>query len=281
MSHLATIFHVMIASPADVPEARDAVHTALTRWNEANTAARNVALVPLRWETTAVPMLGDHPQALINQQLVEKADIVFALFGSRLGSATPSAASGTAEEIEEAQRAGKPVHLYFSTAPHPYDVDASQLQSLQEFKTELESRGLYGTFFSAEELSAHVWQAIEHDLQTLEATAPAGHAQQSGVDLLAQPGEERLPKTDSRGRTRYQTRRWVELHNRGGVDAMDLTVEPAEEGIFIAGPDRPTVIHAGQSRRFPLALAMGSGDPTIIVRWMEQGEPKEQTFHVG
>lgn len=281
MSHLATVFHIMIASPADVPEARDAVHTALTRWNEANTATRNVVLVPLRWETTAVPMLGNHPQALINQQLVEKADIVFALFGSRLGSATPSAVSGTVEEIEEAQGAGKPVHLYFSTAPHPYGVDPSQLQSLQDFKSELQSRGLYGTFFSAEELSAHVWQAIEHDLQILVDTAPTPEVQQSGVDLLAQPGEERLPKTDSRGRTRYQTKRWVELHNRGSADAVDLTVEPAEEGIFIIGPGRPTVIHAGQSRRFPLELAMGSGDPVIIVRWTEQGEPKEQRFHVG
>lgn len=281
MAHFATVLQVMIASPADVSDARNAVHNALTRWNEANSLNRHVVLVPLRWETSTVPMLGDHPQAIINKQLVDKADIVFALFGSKLGSATPTAPSGTAEELKEATQAGKPVHLYFSTAPHAYDVDPAQLQALNDFKKELETRGLYGTFSSAEELFAHVWQAIEHDLESLDATAVPPTEDASKVDFLAQPGEERLPRTDSRGRVTHQTRRWVELHNRGSADAHDVLVESASEGVFLFGAENPTVIHAGQTRRFPLEMALSSEAPVIKVQWKEAGETEERMFHVG
>jgi hypothetical protein len=62
----------------------------------------------------SVPLLGGHPQRLINAQGVDDSDILFALFalfGSRLGSPTPDAVSGTVEEIERAVEQGKPIHL--------------------------------------------------------------------------------------------------------------------------------------------------------------------------
>lgn len=279
MSHPATAVYVMIASPSDVPDAREAVHRALSRWNEANTQARNIALIPLRWETSAVPMLGASPQAIINKQLVDKADIVIALFGSRLGSVTPDAASGTAEEIALAESAGKPIHLYFSTAPRPHDVEPEQLIALRDFKGELEKRGLYGTFNSPEELSAHVWQAIDHDVHSLDLTAPIAQAAPRGVSFFAQPGMERLPETDSKGRIKYRTRRWVELTNRGDVDAEQVTFT-ASEGVFLANGE-PTVIHAGQTRRIPMELSFtAASDIVFTVHWVE-GEEKSAVFHVG
>ncbi|PZT89365.1 MAG: DUF4062 domain-containing protein [Gordonia sp. (in: high G+C Gram-positive bacteria)] len=281
MPNHVTALQVMIASPSDVLEAREAVYTALSRWNEANTSSRKIALIASRWETGAVPMLGDHPQALINKQLVAKADIVIALFGSRMGQATPSAVSGTAEEIAEAEAAGKPVHLYFSTAPHANDVDPAQLQALRKFKEAIEERGLYGTFNSVEELTAHVWQAIEHDLHRLELTADEDPKPFTGVDFMAQPGEERLPKTDSRGRLKYETKRWIDLINRGGSDAENVVIEPVADGVFVGGSGQPTIIHAGQSRRFPLMLALSAGDPAIKVTWTESKETRERIFHVG
>jgi len=282
MAQLATVLFIMIASPADIPNEREQVHQAVTRWNEANTANRNIVLVPLRWETSSVPMLGKHPQALINSQLVEKSDIVVALFGSRLGAVTAESVSGTAEEIEAAQGSGKPVHLYFSEAPHPNDVDPDQLKALAKFKNEMQQRGLYGSFRSPEELTAHVWQAIEHDLVQLDiAGIPGGTtAEKSEVDFLAQPGQESIPKTDSRGRLKHETRRWVELINRGTVDAQSVTVEATSQGVFLAGPDAPTTVHAGQARRFPYMLTMQSDDPVIVVRWEEQGEKREKIFSI-
>lgn len=279
MSHPATVVYVMIASPSDVREARDAVHKALDRWNESNTSMRKVALVPIRWETSAVPMLGNSPQAIINKQLVDKADIVIALFGSKLGTVTPAAVSGTAEEIDQAETDGKPIHLYFSTAPLANDVDPDQLKALRAFQAELEQRGLYGTFGSTEELTAHVWQAIEHDLALLDLTEATAPARTAGVDFFAQPGMERLPETDSKGRLKYKTSRWVELTNRGELDAEDVMVS-ANDGVFLGGAGT-TVIHAGQTRRYSMMLTMGADDPVMTVTWSEGGVSHSKELHVG
>lgn len=48
MPTIVTALQVMIASPSDVSEAREAVYMALARWNEANTANRKVALIASR-----------------------------------------------------------------------------------------------------------------------------------------------------------------------------------------------------------------------------------------
>jgi hypothetical protein len=135
MSYVAHVLSVMIASPSDLPEARNALQEAIYGWNEANARNKGVILQPWRWETSSVPMVGGRAQALINTQGVDRSDIVFALFGSRLGSPTSEAVSGTAEEIERAVSLGKPVHVYFSNAPLPSDVDVEQLSSLRKFKS--------------------------------------------------------------------------------------------------------------------------------------------------
>src|SRR3954470_563430 len=98
MVQSVTAVFVMIASPSDVGPAREAVYTTMARWNETNTSTRNVALVPLRWETGAVPMLGGGGQQIINKQLLERADVVIALFGSRVGAPTAGTISGTVSE---------------------------------------------------------------------------------------------------------------------------------------------------------------------------------------
>ncbi|MFM9921340.1 DUF4062 domain-containing protein [Lacisediminihabitans sp. H27-G8] len=169
MTYSARVVRVMIASPSDTRAARDAVEEAISKWNDANSANRKLILHPWRWETSAVPLMGGHPQAMINSQGVDKSDIVFALFGSRLGSPTSSAVSGTVEEIERAVKAKKPVHLYFSKEPLPADVDTQQLDGLRAFRSEAAMRGLLGEFKSANELAIQVWRDLEHDLVKFDA----------------------------------------------------------------------------------------------------------------
>ena len=134
---------------------------------------------------------------------------------------------------------------------------------------------------ASEELNAHVWQAIEHDLQAFDLTTTPMAIKQRGVDLLAQPGQENVPKTDSQGRLRNETKRWVDLHNKGDVDANGVSIESDTAGVFVGGGSELTVIHAGQSRRFPLMLSLAAADPTIMVRWVESGEAREKKFHIG
>lgn len=148
-----------------------------------------------------VPLLGSHPQALINAQGVDDSDIVFALFGGRLGSPTPEAASGTAEEVDRALGLGKPVHLYFSTAPLPNDIDTSQLEALRRFKESMQERGLLGEFSNPEQLGYEVWRAIEHDISRFAVDENDDRRHAHGVDFLVQPHQEReVSGLDSRGR---------------------------------------------------------------------------------
>jgi len=280
----AAVLRVMIASPSDVPDERDAVERAIHSWNDANARAKQVILLPWRWETSSVPLLGGHPQKLINGQGVDDSDIVFALFGGRLGSPTPDAVSGTAEEIDRAVDMGKPVHLYFSTAPLPSDIDTAQLEALRSFRTAMQDRGLLGEFSNVEQLNHEVWKAIEHDLGQMRLDSSPQRNIRAGVDLLVQPGSDReVSGFDSKGKPRYRTRRWLDIENRGDVDAEEVFLEAAGEdsSVLLMTGSQPTVIHRSQSRRFPMEFYGGEGARVVKVRWVEDGEPKEKDFHVG
>jgi len=274
----------MIASPSDIPDARDAVEAAIYGWNGANAQSKHVILQPWRWETNAVPTMGGHPQALINAQSVDQSDIVFALFGSRLGSPTADAVSGTVEEIERALDQGKPVHLYFSTAPLPNDVDTAQLDGLRAFRQEIQTRGLLGEFNNPSQLQHEVWKAIEYDIPHLDLGVPTLQSHQPGVDFLVQPQQAReVSGHNNKGAPRYTTRRWLDITNRGTSDADGVVVESVGEqpSVMVFGDDAPTVIHAGQTRRVTIMFVHGEAAPVIRIKWTEDGEPKEREFHVG
>ena len=98
--------------------------------------------MPLGWETHATPEMGDRPQAIINGQLLKKADLLIAIFWTRIGSPTGAAKSGTVEEIEEHIGAGKPAMIYFSSAPvRPDSIDEKQYSALREFMGPCGSEG--------------------------------------------------------------------------------------------------------------------------------------------
>ncbi|MGB3373926.1 MAG: DUF4062 domain-containing protein [Microbacterium sp.] len=285
MSFTASVLRVMIASPSDVPDARDAVEAAINDWNNANAKNKQTMLLPWRWETSSIPVLGGHPQSFINSQGVDESDIVFAIFGSRLGSPTPDAVSGTVEEIERAVSSGKPVHLYFSTAALPNDVDTRQLDGLREFRGEISQRGLLGEFATTAQLGHEVWKAIEFDIAQLDLGAPVLSSTKRGIRFTAQPMQEReIRSYDNKGKPRYSNRHWIEVTNSGDEDATDVLFEVVGEhsSMMLGNDNSPTVIHAGQTRRVNVVHHMGGGDPDVLrIRWSEQGEPKEFDFHVG
>lgn len=278
----ATVIRVMIASPSDVPEARDAVEKAIHGWNDANARIRGVVLLPWRWETSSIPVQGAHPQDLINAQGVDDSDVVFALFGGRLGSPTPSAVSGTAEEVDRAHGQGKPVHMLFSTGPLPNDVDVDQLQALREFRTLMQNRGILGEFSNLEQLSVLVWRTLEHDLNLLDLSSTPAPTSRNGVELLVQPRQEReVSGLQKNGSPKYTTRRWAEVANRSDLDAEQVTFEaiPENAAIRLVTPDAPVTIQSGGSRRVPYTLFLqSSGNEKLRVRWVEDGEEKYKDF---
>ncbi|MFI6220093.1 hypothetical protein ACIBEH_06025 [Nocardia salmonicida] len=99
---------------------------------------------------------------------VDSCDIVIAVFDSRLGTQTAEAVSGTAEEITRASKAGKPVHVYFSSEQLPHDTPWEELKRLDEFKAQLRQEGLLGEYANPNDLQNQVHRAIEYDVSALE-----------------------------------------------------------------------------------------------------------------
>jgi hypothetical protein len=153
MSFEARTYCVLIASPSDLAEERDAAVAAIGDWNALHAEAEGVVLLPVRWETHAVPATGVRPQQEINRQLVNRCDILLGLFWTRLGTSTGVAVSGTVEEIQRMVAAKKPALLYFSRRPaDPSRIDVRQLRRLKSFKEATLSSSLSGTFGAIEDL---------------------------------------------------------------------------------------------------------------------------------
>jgi hypothetical protein len=147
MSFRANVLKVMIASPEDSVEERKIVTGAIYRWNDTNASVRRLVLLPIKWETYSTPQLGVPAHTVINQQLLDDADIVIGIFGPRTGTPTKDWISGTVEEIKKHVAAGKTAKVYFSEVRvAPKNVDQNQYAPVQKFQEELDGSGLSATY---------------------------------------------------------------------------------------------------------------------------------------
>jgi hypothetical protein len=168
MSFEANVLRVMIASPGDVAEERRVVTEEIHRWNDANAFARRLVLLPVKWETHSTPQMGDDPQTIIDRQLLEEADIVVGIFGTRIGTPTEKYVSGTVEEIKKHVAAGKTAKIYFSDVPvAPSSLDPTQYASLKQFREECQSTGLYATFSSVQQFRTDFSHHLDLELNQL------------------------------------------------------------------------------------------------------------------
>jgi hypothetical protein len=204
MPYNATVINVMIASPSDVAVERNIIRNAVHNWNAVHSADRRVILVPIGWDTHAIPEMGDRAQAVINKQLLQDCDLLVAVFWTRLGSPTGRAASGTVEEIEEHLAAGRPAMIYFSDAPvRPDSVDDAQYKALRDFRATCQKRGLVEAFESLEEFREKFWRQLAQkiireygDIGTPAASAavsllPAGpRLSDTGKQLLLKAAQD-------------------------------------------------------------------------------------------
>jgi hypothetical protein len=222
------------------------------------------------------------------EEPVEGADIVIALFDSRLGMATSTAVSGTAEEIQRSHEAGKPVHVWFSDEPIPRDADVQQLQLLNEFKATLQSLGLLGSYASPDDLAYKVRQAIESDLDRLNlgAVQRRGPAREQ-ARLRAEYRSEREQCLDNRGKVKYRTRaERLVVRNIGAATATALKVElrgldEEQEPPRIWNEDvQPDVIPDSEFS-WPLNTSMNTANAFVVVMtWTEGEEERTETQHV-
>jgi len=174
MSSSSEVYRVLIASPSDLAEERQAASEEIYEWNAQHSAAAGIVLLPIKWETHAMPQAGVRPQAALNRQLVSEGDILVGMFWTKLGSTTGIAESGTVEEIGQFVAAGKPALLYFSSRPiDPNKIDLKQQKKLRSFKAVTYKKALVGSFSSIAELRQTLLRDLTRQVRELKASTPS------------------------------------------------------------------------------------------------------------
>ena len=105
------VYRIFIASPSDIKDEREIVRKQIAYWNSLHAISYQMFLHPVDGEDS-VPSLDKRGQAIINK-LVDDCDFLIGIFWTRLGTRTPEAESGTAEEIDRARSKGKRCMVYF------------------------------------------------------------------------------------------------------------------------------------------------------------------------
>lgn len=198
---------VLVSSPSDVAAECATVLTAIRDWNSSHSRDVGIIVESVQWQTHAYPESGDRPQAIINKQIVDESDMVIAVFGHRIGTATGAAQSGTIEEIERLRDKGKLVAVYFSSGPIPRDHDPEQLRLLNEYRESLKENTLYWNFQSTEDLyrliSQHLAKSVSRIYQdvrssgTIRVLASQLPGSVGGPELTTQTGGDTKPSTES------------------------------------------------------------------------------------
>ncbi|HEY2234808.1 MAG TPA: hypothetical protein VGK01_15155 [Candidatus Angelobacter sp.] len=163
MRNNAHAIEILLAGPSDVKREIQVARNVIDAWNAAHSHTENTVLQAIYWDTHAFPEIGDRPQGVINRQLVDRCDLLIAIFWKSIGSPTGVAPSGTIEEVERFRNSGRPVMLYFSEALLPHDADVSKIDQVRQYKKSL-NNGLYWVFKSSSQfrqrLTVHLPQAI-------------------------------------------------------------------------------------------------------------------------
>lgn len=153
MSYEAIVYNVMIASPSDVNDERQTIREAIFDWNYKHSIPTGKVLIPLGWETHSAPLLGEvreeRPQAVINDMVLKHADVLVAIFKTRIGSPTGKAASGTIEEINLHHSLGKYVLLYFGKQTGSI---SEQDEAVQTYKEACKKKGCICEYSDCREL---------------------------------------------------------------------------------------------------------------------------------
>lgn len=157
----AQVYRIMIGCPGDVEDEVQVAQQVITRWTSLHAEQNGIVLLPVHWTTNSYPEQGAHPQAILNGQLVDKSDMLIGIFGSKIGSPTDKAKSGTIEEIEEHIKAGKPVMLFFRRFNDTSRTTSKDLAELEAFKGGMKSRGLYKEYNIAADFEKTITDALE------------------------------------------------------------------------------------------------------------------------
>lgn len=161
MPKTETILKVFVASPGEMADERTILEEVVTELNLTLPGNFGIRLELIRWETHAFPDVGVDAQDVINRQIRDDYDVFIGLLGSRFGTPTGRAASGTEEEFERAyarylrDKTSVSIMIYFRDAPIALSqIDPQQLIQIRQFQEKLKGLGdLYWSFKDRDEFS--------------------------------------------------------------------------------------------------------------------------------
>lgn len=158
------LLNVLIASPGDLEKEREQIKKIIQNF-EYNLNGQLIRLNPLMWENDMPSTSGKSPQAIINETMLPKCDILVGIFYTRFGTKTDKYDSGTVEEIETFIASNRPVILYFYTkAINPATINAKELQKIGEFKERYKSSGIYKNIKTIAKLQETLVKDLEYNL---------------------------------------------------------------------------------------------------------------------
>lgn len=225
----ATVYRALIASPSDVQEERNATKDVVMQWNAAHSRQHGVYIEPVLYETHVAKDLGDSPQNIISDQLIDDCDLVIGVFWSRIGTETDSEPGGAVEEIKTlAFEKDRSAIVGFSQRDIPHSqLDVEQYQAVESFKGECRERGLYFTYETLEEYKNQLSQELANTMnRVLERESETEFTKKSKQDAEA---SEYDPEVDhERLALSSETHKEQDLDNLAAViDHLDAVgIEP-------------------------------------------------------
>ena len=184
MSYDARVFNVMIASPSDVASEREIVREVIYEWNAVHSEDRNIVLLPVGWESHSSPEMGARPQEIINEQTVDRCDLLVGIFGTRIGTDTGEYSSGTVEEIENHIKSGKPAMLYFSNQlGDSRNFETEQYTELMKWKEYYQSRGLCESYDSDSDFKDKFFRQLQIKVNQHEMFQFRGEEINAGFEI--------------------------------------------------------------------------------------------------
>ncbi|MDR1151073.1 MAG: DUF4062 domain-containing protein [Bifidobacteriaceae bacterium] len=265
--------NVMLASPGDVDEDRNAVVREIAELNSPLAGVEDAVLVPIRWEIDAERRIDPQTrtQSNINTSLVAKCHVMVALFHTHFGSPSGEFLSHTEEEIDFALRVGLRVHLFFSLATtRPDTIDPTQLRLVKNYRQRMIRRdqGLVGDYTDTNDLRHQVGRILRADVATFR----------SGVrDAPALTGDLRVSLDTAR--------KHLVLLNVGSNPLRDVEVTRVTAGsreIQFSGYGTKAELRSGGSRTIELRdgglATTRPGTIEVECHWMVRGVRREDVF---
>lgn len=176
MAQSVTLYNLLISCPGDVRDEVTLIETAVDEFNELYADPLGITIKTRHWRKSSYAQSGGKPQALLNEQFVNKCDAAVAIFWTKFGSPTDEYSSGTEEEIENMLQSGKQVFMYFSDKPFsPSRMNDEEYKKIKAFREKYEDRGIYFTYSSDDEFKklffAHLSMYFLSDMKLKENTS--------------------------------------------------------------------------------------------------------------